>query len=70
MGVKLGEFDRETQAFGLATTMGVVPTVKMAGLTLGGGWGQLHGKYGLAVDNVIGGGRGHGRRAIPEGKRQ
>lgn len=56
MGVKLGEFDRETQAFGLATTMGVVPTVKMAGLTLGGGWGQLHGKYGLAVDNVIGGG--------------
>jgi FAD/FMN-containing dehydrogenase len=53
-GVKLGEFDRETQAFGLATTQGVVPTVGMAGLTLGGGWGQLHGKYGLAVDNVIG----------------
>jgi FAD/FMN-containing dehydrogenase len=54
MGVKLGEFDRETQAFGLATTQGVVPTVGMAGLTLGGGWGQLHAKYGLAVDNVIG----------------
>jgi FAD/FMN-containing dehydrogenase len=53
-GIKLGEFDRETQAFGLATTQGVVPTVGMAGLTLGGGWGQLHGKYGLAVDNVIG----------------
>jgi len=53
-GVKLGEFDRETQAFGLATTQGVVPTVGMAGLTLGGGWGQLHGKYGLAIDNVIG----------------
>jgi FAD/FMN-containing dehydrogenase len=53
-GVKLGEFDRETQAFGLATTQGVVPTVGMAGLTLGGGWGQLHGKYGLAVDNVLG----------------
>jgi FAD/FMN-containing dehydrogenase len=52
-GVKLGEFDRETQAFGLATTQGVVPTVGMAGLTLGGGWGQLHGKYGLAIDNVI-----------------
>ncbi|MGC1646728.1 MAG: FAD-dependent oxidoreductase, partial [Candidatus Sulfotelmatobacter sp.] len=42
-GVKLGEFDRETQAFGLATTQGVVPTVGMSGLTLGGGWGQLHG---------------------------
>ena len=53
-GVKLGEFDRETQAFGLATTQGVVPTVGMAGLTLGGGWGQLHAKYGLAVDNLIG----------------
>lgn len=53
-GVKLGEFDRETQAFGLATTQGVVPTVGMAGLTLRGGYGQLHAKYGLAVDNVIG----------------
>jgi FAD/FMN-containing dehydrogenase len=53
-GIKLGEFDRETQAFGLATTQGVVPTVSMAGLTLGGGWGHLHGKYGLAIDNVIG----------------
>jgi FAD/FMN-containing dehydrogenase len=52
-GLKLGEFDRETQAFGLATTQGVVPTVGLAGLTLGGGWGQLHGKYGLAIDNVI-----------------
>ena len=52
-GLKLGEFDRETQAFGLATTQGVVPTVGMAGLTLGGGWGNLHAKYGLAVDNVL-----------------
>jgi FAD/FMN-containing dehydrogenase len=54
MGLKLGEFDRETQAFGLATTLGVVPTVGIAGLTLGGGWGNLHAKYGLAIDNVIG----------------
>jgi FAD/FMN-containing dehydrogenase len=53
-GLTLGEFDRETQAFGLATTLGVVPKVGIAGLTLGGGWGQLHGKCGLAVDNVIG----------------
>ena len=41
-GLKLGEFDRETQAFGLATTQGVVPAVGIAGLTLGGGWGNLH----------------------------
>ncbi len=53
-GLKLGEFDRETQAFGLATTQGVVPTVGIAGLTLGGGWGHLHGTFGLAIDNVIG----------------
>jgi len=53
-GLKLGEFDRETQAFGLATTLGVVPTVGISGLTLGGGWGNLHAKYGLSIDNVIG----------------
>jgi FAD/FMN-containing dehydrogenase len=53
-GLTLGEFDRETQAFGLATTLGLVPAVGIAGLTLGGGWGQLHAKFGLAVDNVIG----------------
>jgi FAD/FMN-containing dehydrogenase len=53
-GLTLGEFDRETQAFGLATTLGVVSKTGIAGLTLGGGWGHLHGKYGLALDNVIG----------------
>jgi len=52
-GLTLGEFDRETQAFGLATTLGVVSRTGIAGLTLGGGWGHLHGKYGLALDNVI-----------------
>jgi len=53
-GVKLGEFDRETQAFGLATTQGVVPTVGIAGLTLGAGFGHLHAMHGLAIDNLIG----------------
>jgi len=52
-GLKLGEFDRETQSFGLATTLGVVSATGIAGLTLGGGWGHLHAKYGLAIDNVI-----------------
>jgi len=28
MGLKLGEFDREKQAFGLATPQGVVPTAQ------------------------------------------
>lgn len=51
-GLTLGEFDRETQAFGLATTLGVASKVGIAGLTLGAGWGHLHAKYGLALDNV------------------
>jgi hypothetical protein len=52
-GLTLGEFDRETQAFGLATTMGTVSKTGISGLTLGGGWGHLHAKYGLALDNLI-----------------
>jgi FAD/FMN-containing dehydrogenase len=51
-GLTIGEFDRETQAFGLATTMGVISTTGIAGLTLGGGMGWLIGKHGLACDNV------------------
>jgi FAD/FMN-containing dehydrogenase len=51
-GLTLGEFDRETQAFGLATTMGTVSKTGISGLTLGGGWGHLHAKYGMALDNL------------------
>jgi FAD/FMN-containing dehydrogenase len=52
-GLRLGEFDQETQAFGLATTLGVAGDMGIAGLTLGGGYGWLNGKYGLACDNVL-----------------
>ena len=52
-GLRLGEFDRETQAFGLATTLGVNTDTGIAGLTLGGGNGWLGGKYGLACDNLL-----------------
>ncbi len=52
-GLRLGEFDSETQAFGLATTLGVNTDTGIAGLTLGGGYGWLGGKYGLACDNVL-----------------
>src|SRR5262249_19242396 len=52
-GVTWGELDRETQAFGLATTGGTDPTTGIAGLTLGGGLGWLQGKYGLTCDNLL-----------------
>ena len=53
-GVLWQEFDRESQAFGLATVGGVVGTTGVAGLTLGGGQGWLTGRFGLSLDNLIG----------------
>ncbi len=52
-GVLWGELDRETQAFGLATTGGVITNTGIAGLTLGGGLGWLMGKHGLSIDNLL-----------------
>jgi FAD/FMN-containing dehydrogenase len=51
-GVLWRELDRETQAFGLATTGGTVSNTGIAGLTLGGGLGWLMGKHGLTIDNL------------------
>jgi FAD/FMN-containing dehydrogenase len=52
-GVTWREFNRETQAHGLATTGGVISTTGIAGLTLGGGLGWLMAKHGLAMDNLL-----------------
>ena len=52
-GVLWGEFDRETQLFGLATPGGRMTTTGVGGFTLGGGYGWLSPKHGLACDNLI-----------------
>jgi FAD/FMN-containing dehydrogenase len=52
-GLTWGEFDRETQVFGLACTGGVISTTGIAGLTLGGGIGWLMRMYGLSCDHLL-----------------
>ena len=52
-GLRLGEFDRATQVYELATPLGIVSNTGIAGLTLGGGIGWLNGKFGLACDNLL-----------------
>ncbi len=52
-GATWGKFDRETQAFGLATTGGRITTTGLGGLTLGSGSGWLERKFGWTVDNLL-----------------
>jgi FAD/FMN-containing dehydrogenase len=52
-GLTWGEFDRETQHFGLATTGGRVTHTGIAGQTLGSGSGWLERKFGLTCDNLL-----------------
>ena len=52
-GLRLGDVDHETQAFGLAAVCGINSETGLSGLTLGGGIGWQMRKHGLTIDHLV-----------------
>lgn len=53
-GATTGDVIKAAQAHRLSAATGTVGAVGAAGLTLGGGYGPMIGRYGLALDNLMG----------------
>ncbi|BCL33180.1 FAD-binding oxidoreductase [Streptomyces aurantiacus] len=52
-GATAADLARAVEPFGLTAVTGTAGSVGMAGLTLGGGYGPLSGRFGLALDNLV-----------------
>ncbi len=52
-GATVGDLINAALKYGLVTSSGNVHSVGVAGLTLGGGYGPLLGKFGLIADNLL-----------------
>ena len=52
-GTLIGLLDHEAMSYGLVTPMGTVSHTGVSGLTLGGGFGRVARRFGLALDNVM-----------------
>jgi FAD/FMN-containing dehydrogenase len=53
-GVTLGRLADDLELHGLTVPIGTCPTVGVAGFTLGGGFGMLGRRHGLASDHLVG----------------
>jgi FAD/FMN-containing dehydrogenase len=53
-GLPAGDYTKAAAAFGLATGFGDAPSVAIGGITVAGGVGFLHRRFGMTIDHVVG----------------